>query len=157
MMWIPHAVPHSLTYKLSSLHKVSHRKRWQKYCRRLLKNHLRGLSLSATKELSSLMVQWVTNLPVIQEMWVWFLDLEDLWEEGMATHSSIFAWKIPWTEEPGAYSPWVTEWDTTERLSTARQRTELKKETPKNQRKYSNTLFMKRVWKTVNGNDQGYG
>ena len=32
-------------------------------------------------------------------------DGEDLLEKGMATHSSFLAWKIPWTEEPGAYSP----------------------------------------------------
>ena len=36
----------------------------------------------------------------------------------MATHSSILAWRIPWTEEPGGYSPWGhTESDTTERLN----------------------------------------
>ena len=35
-----------------------------------------------------------------QEMWVWPLDWEDLLEEGMAPHSIILAWKIPWTEEP---------------------------------------------------------
>ena len=42
----------------------------------------------------------VMNLPAIQETWVWFLGWEDL-EKGMATHSSILAWKIPWAEEPG--------------------------------------------------------
>ena len=36
-----------------------------------------------------------------QETWVGSLDREDPLEEEMATHSSIFAWKIPWTEEPG--------------------------------------------------------
>ena len=36
----------------------------------------------------------------MQEMWVWSLDWEDPLEEEMATHSSILAWKIPWTEEP---------------------------------------------------------
>ena len=36
-----------------------------------------------------------------QEIWVRFLGQEDPLEEGMATHSSIFAWEIPWTEEPG--------------------------------------------------------
>ena len=36
-----------------------------------------------------------------QETWVWFLGQEDLLEEGMATHSSILVWRIPWTEEPG--------------------------------------------------------
>ena len=37
----------------------------------------------------------------VQETWVQFLDWEDPLEEGMATHSSILAWRIPWTEEPG--------------------------------------------------------
>ena len=36
-----------------------------------------------------------------QETWVQLLGWEDLLEEGMATHSSILAWRIPWTEEPG--------------------------------------------------------
>ena len=39
-------------------------------------------------------------------MQVQFLGQEDPLEEGMATHSSIFAWRIPWTEEPEDYSPW---------------------------------------------------
>ena len=40
---------------------------------------------------------------------------EDPLEEGMATHSSILAWRIPWTEEPGVYGPWGRkESDTTE-------------------------------------------
>ena len=47
----------------------------------------------------------VKNPSLIQETmletWVWSLDQEDLLEEGMATHSSILAWRIPWTEEPG--------------------------------------------------------
>ena len=46
----------------------------------------------------------VKNPPAMQEpqeTWVQFLDQEDPLEEGMATHSSILAWKIPWTEEPG--------------------------------------------------------
>ena len=37
----------------------------------------------------------------MQEIWVWFLGWEDPLEEGVATHSSILAWRIPWTEEPG--------------------------------------------------------
>ena len=43
----------------------------------------------------------VKNLPAMQEMWVQSLGQEDPLEEGMATHSSILAWEIPWTEEPG--------------------------------------------------------
>ena len=41
------------------------------------------------------------NLPVMQETWVQCLCQEDLLEEGMTTYSSILAWRIPWTEEPG--------------------------------------------------------
>ena len=43
----------------------------------------------------------VKNLPTMQEMWVQSLDREDPLEKGMATHCSVLAWKIPWTEEPG--------------------------------------------------------
>ena len=45
--------------------------------------------------------QMVKNLPVMQETWVQSLGREDPLERGMATHSSILAWEIPWTEEPG--------------------------------------------------------
>ena len=44
----------------------------------------------------------VKNLPAMQEMWIPSLDQEDPLEKEMATHSNIFAWKIPWTEEPGS-------------------------------------------------------
>ena len=47
------------------------------------------------------MAQVVKNLPAMQETWVQFLGWEDPLEEGMATLSSIPAWRIPWTEEPG--------------------------------------------------------
>ena len=46
----------------------------------------------------------VKNLPVMQELqetWVQFLGRKDTLEKGMATHSSILAWNIPWTEEAG--------------------------------------------------------
>ena len=43
----------------------------------------------------------VKNLPAIQEMWVRSLGQEDPLEEGTATHSSILAWRVLWTEEPG--------------------------------------------------------
>ena len=42
----------------------------------------------------------IKNLPAVQETRVQFLGWEDPLEEGMATHSSILAWEIPWTEEP---------------------------------------------------------
>ena len=50
---------------------------------------------------ASLMTQMVKNLPAMQETWVWSLSWEDLLETGMATLSSILAWRIPRTEEPG--------------------------------------------------------
>ena len=43
----------------------------------------------------------VKNLPAVQETWVWYLGREDPQEDGMAAHSSILAWRIPWTGEPG--------------------------------------------------------
>ena len=46
----------------------------------------------------------VKNLPAVQKMWVQSLGQEDPVEECMATHSSILAWRIPWTEEPGGLS-----------------------------------------------------
>ena len=43
----------------------------------------------------------VKHLPTMQETWVQSLGWEDLLEKEMATHSSILAWRIPWTEDPG--------------------------------------------------------
>ena len=48
-----------------------------------------------------LVAQMVKNLPTMQETRVWSLGWEDTLEKGMATHSSILAWRTPWTEEPG--------------------------------------------------------
>ena len=51
--------------------------------------------------------------------WGQSLGQEDTLERGMATHSRILAWKTPWTEDPGSYSPWGhKEVDTTEQLNT---------------------------------------
>ena len=47
------------------------------------------------------MAQTVKNLPATQETWVQSLGWEDPLEKEMATHSSILAWRIPWTEDPG--------------------------------------------------------
>ena len=47
------------------------------------------------------MAQTVKNLPTILEIQVQTLGKEDPLEKGMVTHSSILAWRIPWTEEPG--------------------------------------------------------
>jgi len=57
----------------------------------------------------------VKNLPGMQESQVQTLDQENCLEKGMATHSRILAWRIPWTEEPAGYSPWgFKESDVTE-------------------------------------------
>ena len=57
----------------------------------------------------------VKNLPAVQERGVLSLGWEDSLEEGIATHSSTLAWKIPWTEEPGgATVHGVAESDTTD-------------------------------------------
>ena len=48
-----------------------------------------------------LVAQTVKNPPAMQETQVWSLGQEDPLEEGMTAHSSILAWRIPWTEEPG--------------------------------------------------------
>ena len=59
--------------------------------------------LSITKSFiwASLKAPMVKNLPEMRATWVRSLGWEDLLERGMATHSSVLAWRIPWTEEPG--------------------------------------------------------
>ena len=67
--------------------------------------HVHGAETSLTLRGSwitpSLIAQLVNHLPAVQETWVRFLGREDPLEKEMATHSSILAWRIPWTEEPG--------------------------------------------------------
>ena len=70
---------------------------------------------------ASLVDQMVKNPPAVWETWVRSLGWEDPLEEGMATHSSVLAWRIPMDRETwqATYSPWGRkEMDTTERLST---------------------------------------
>ena len=69
---------------------------------------------------ASLVAQTLKNPPAMWETWVQSLGWEALLEEGMANHSSILAWRIPWTDEPGVLrSLGRKEADMTERLSTA--------------------------------------
>ena len=85
------------------------------------------ISVCCTKFWASLVVQMVKNPPAMQEIWVQSLGWEYPLEEGMATHSSSLAWRIPWTEEPGGLQSmgcksqtrltWA-ESDMPERLST---------------------------------------
>ena len=57
--------------------------------------------LNSTSGRASLVAQSVKNPPAVQETWTRSLGGEDPLEKEMASHSSILAWKIPWTEEPG--------------------------------------------------------
>jgi len=54
---------------------------------------------------ASLVAQMLKNLPAMWETWVWTLGQEDPLKKGMVTPSSILAWRIPWTEEPGGLQP----------------------------------------------------
>ena len=63
----------------------------------------------------SLVAQTIKNLPAMLENWVQSLGREDPLEKGMATHSSILAWRIPWAEKPGGLqSMGSEELDTTQ-------------------------------------------
>ena len=67
---------------------------------------------------SSLVAQMIMSLPVMWETWIRSLGWEDTLEKEVATHFSILAWKIPWTEEPGNLRTMAPQsLDTTERLS----------------------------------------
>ena len=50
---------------------------------------------------ASLVAQTITTRHATQDTWVWSLGWEDSLDKGMSTHSSVLAWRIPWTEEPG--------------------------------------------------------
>ena len=63
---------------------------------------------------ASLMNQTVKNLLAMLETHIQSLGWEDTLENGMATHSSIPAWKIPWTEDTGRLLFTALQWDTTE-------------------------------------------
>ena len=84
---------HVLLPESAEDHEVWDRKRINK------KKHL--FNKSCAIYWTSLVTQLVKNLPAMQETWVQFLGLEDSLEKRKATHSSILAWRIPWTEEPG--------------------------------------------------------
>ena len=55
---------------------------------------------------ASWVAQTVKNLPALQETQISSLSWKDPLEKGMATHSCILAWKVPWTEGPGGFNPW---------------------------------------------------
>ena len=99
---------------------------WDSYRKLSLKSWNSKYIVSVfTKTWASPVVQQVKNLLAIketQETWVWSLGREDSLEEGMATHSSILAWRILWTEEPGGlqsmesqsqtWLKWLSTWGT---------------------------------------------
>ena len=66
---------------------------------------LRECDSASSDSLVLILVQLVKNLPAMQEIWVQSLGWEDPLEKEMATHSSILAWRILWTEEPGGLQP----------------------------------------------------
>ena len=79
-------------------------------------NHWNENIVLITRDWSSLVAHRVRNLPATQETWVRSLGREDTLEKGMATYSSILAWRISWTEEPGELHS-VAELDMTEWLT----------------------------------------
>ena len=95
---------HSIKIEWLSLHAVIHTKM--------------HFSVYSHESWTSLVVQMVKNLPAMQEAWVRSLGWDDPLKKGMAIHSSILAWKIPWTEKCEGYSPWDRKKsNTTEQLT----------------------------------------
>ena len=68
-----------------------------------------SVDIYSTKNLASLVAQMVKNLLQCQETQVSSLDQEDPLEKGIAIHSSILAWRIPWIEEPGRLQSLVSQ------------------------------------------------
>ena len=66
---------------------------------------------------ASLVTQTVKNLPAVREPGVRFLGQEAPLQKGMATHSNILAWRIPWIEEPGGLQSLGLQSDTTETIT----------------------------------------
>ena len=64
-------------------------------------NLVAGIKVSLEENWVSRVALLVKNLPAMWEAWVRSLGQKDPLEKGIATHSSILAWRIPWTEEPG--------------------------------------------------------
>ena len=66
----------------------------------VVKRKILDFADGSSKLTLSLVSQMVKNLPAMQETWILYLGQEDSLDKGMATHSSIFAWRILWKEEP---------------------------------------------------------
>ena len=95
------------------------------------------LILSIILTVGFLVPQTVKNLPAMQEIWVWPLGQENPLEKETATHSSVPAWKIPWTEEPGGLQ------------SMGLQRTEHNWATNTHNPHYRECKLVQPLWKTV--------
>ena len=80
---------------------VAHRSRCPEACTIFLDQGSNWCPLHCKADSKPLVAQMVKNLPAMGEIWVQSLGREDILEKGMATHSCILAWRIPWTEEPG--------------------------------------------------------
>ena len=89
---------------------------WQRICQQcrrpqfnpwVAKIHWRRDRLPTPYSWVSLVAHLVKNPPAMRETWVWFLGWEDPLEKGKATHSSILAWKIPWTAIHGVAKSWT--------------------------------------------------
>ena len=92
-------VNHKQQYILRGWQRLGH-PRWFKECR-VGGPQTSPFNPPAWSLKSSMVAQMIKSLPAMQEMWVWSLGWEDPLQKGIATHSSILAWRIPWTEEPG--------------------------------------------------------
>ena len=101
---------HQIFYFLSLFHKLEIYPNWIRV------NFLLPCALGI--EGASLVAQMVKYLPAMQETWLWSLGREDPLKKGMATYSSILAWRIPWTKELGRLQSMGSEVDTTEQVST---------------------------------------
>ena len=78
---------------------------WQATVLGVTKSQIRLTRLSTASVWAFLVAQMVKNLPTIWETRLRSLRQKDLLEKGMATHSGILAWRIPWAEEPGGLQP----------------------------------------------------
>ena len=78
-----------------------HRFKKKKLCRQMMACIFSNKVFISYRLWTSLVSQTVKNLSAMQEIWVWSLGREDLLEKVMAIQSSILAWRIAWTEEPG--------------------------------------------------------
>ena len=86
----------------------------------MVKIYISWAQLKLEKGKASQVAQMVKNIPTVQETWVWSLGKEDSLEKGVANHSSILVWRIPWTENPGGLqSMGCKELDTAEWLTHA--------------------------------------